>query len=107
MARILASDPDAGGLLLGKIAEFRPHIIINQARARADAELGYAMKSVCAKYFGVDAVYLGHVDHDNAVWQSLRKRRPLIVEHPYSSIVGQFHAISKNLINPQLIRAVV
>jgi flagellar biosynthesis protein FlhG len=105
--RIRQSDTQAGERLDAMISEFRPQIVVNQTRTRVDVELGYSIKSVCTKYFGVDATYLGHIDHDNAVWQSLRKRRPMIIEHPYSSIVGQFMAVSKNLMNPQSLRAVV
>jgi flagellar biosynthesis protein FlhG len=105
--RVTARDPEAGARLAEKIAFFRPQIVVNQARTRSDIDLGYSIKSVCCKYFGVDAVYLGHIDHDNAVWQSLRKKRPIIIEHPYSSIVGQLMAITKNLLNPQSVRAVV
>lgn len=105
--RITMQNPEAGALLTERISGFRPQIILNQTRSRADIELGHSMKSVCRKYFGVDAAFLGHIDHDNAVWQSLRKRRPIMIEHPYSSIVGQVMVIAKNLMNPQSMRAVV
>ena len=107
LRRVIEAHPGVGARFEAKIAEFHPSIVINQTRTRADVELGQSMRSVCTKYFGADVSYLGHVDHDNAVWQSLRKRRPLIIEYPYSSIVGQFLGITKNLMNPQSIRAVV
>lgn len=101
------SNPEVGTTLSGKIQNFRIQLLLNQVRTRQDIDLGHSMKSVCKKYFGIEANYLGYVDHDNAVWQSLRKKRPLIVEFPYSSIVGQFLGISKNLLNPQSLRAVI
>lgn len=100
-------DPSAGARLVNLITEFHLHLILNQVRTRQDIELGYSMKSVCHKYFGVDVGYLGYVDHDNAVWQALRQRRPMVIEHPYSSIVGQFLSMTKNLLNPHPARAVV
>ena len=107
IAKIMQADSRAGARLQEKIAEFSPKIIVNQTRSRADVALGDSMTSVCRKYFGVNSQYLGHIDHDNAVWQSLRKRRPMIIEHPYSSIVGQFLAITKQLTHAQGLRAVV
>lgn len=101
------TNPEAGLKLSSKISDFRVQLLLNQVRTSQDIELGHSMKSVCRKYFGIEAHYLGYVDHDNAVWQSLRKRRPLIVEYPYSSIVGQFLNISKNLLNPHSLRAVI
>lgn len=104
---VSTTNPEAGRRLQNSVNDFNMQILINQVRTHEDIEIGNSMRSVCSKYFGVDATYLGHIDHDNAVWQALRKRRPLMVEFPYSSIVGQFLRITKNLINPQRLRAVV
>lgn len=104
---ISQTDPAAGARLTEKIGDFNMQLLLNQVRTRPDIELGHSMKSVCKKYFGIEADYLGYIDHDNAVWQSLRKRRPLVIEYPYSSIVGQFLGITKNLLNPTSLRAVI
>ena len=104
---IVRTNPNAGQKLIARLAKSQIHLLLNQIRTRQDIELGYAMRSVCRKYFGLDANYLGYVDHDNAVWQALRKRRPLVMEYPYSEIVGQFFNITKNLLNPGSVRAVV
>ena len=104
---IASVNPEAGLRLQTKIADFNLQFLLNQVRTREDIEIGTSMKSVCRKYFGIESNYLGYIDHDNAVWQALRKRRPLMVEFPYSAIVGQFLRITKNLINPQSLRAVV
>ncbi len=100
-------DPHAGARLNSFISDFQLHLILNQVRSRNDIDLGHAMKSVCHKYFGVDVGYLGYIDHDNAVWQALRQRRPMVIDYPYSSIVGQFLGMTKNLLNPHPVRAVV
>ena len=100
-------NPLVGEKLSSEFASFNAQILLNQIRTRQDIEIGHSMKSVSKRYFGMDTNYLGYVDHDNAVWQSLRKKRPLLIEFPYSSIVGQFLGITKNLLNPQALRAVV
>lgn len=104
---LTVQNPELNAQLLSRFEDFRIQIILNQVRTRQDIDLGYSMKSVCRKYFGIETRYLGYIDHDNAVWQSLRKKKPLIAEFPYSSIVGQFLGITKNLLNPQSLRAVV
>lgn len=101
------ANPEAGLRLASKISDFQVQLLLNQVRTREDIEIGHSMRSVCRKYFGIEANYLGYIDHDNAVWQSLRKRRPVVVEYPYSSIVGQFLGVAKNLMNPHSLRAVV
>ncbi len=101
------TSPAIGEKLSDEFASFHAQILLNQIRTRQDIEIGHSMKSVSKKYFGIETHYLGYVDHDNAVWQSLRKKRPLLIEFPYSSIVGQFLGITKNLLNPHSLRAVV
>lgn len=105
--RVRELDPEVGARFASKIQEFNIQLLLNQVRTRDDINLGHSMKSVCRKYFGIDAHYLGYIDHDNAVWQSLRKRRPVLLENPNSSLVGQFMNVTKHLMNPQSLRAVV
>jgi flagellar biosynthesis protein FlhG len=104
---LIQSNPEVGKQLQERINDLKVQLLINQVRTRQDIDLGHSMKSVSFKYFGIHASYLGHIDHDNAVWQSLRKRRPMVVEYPYSAVVGQFLNITKNLLNPHSLKAVV
>jgi len=100
-------DPKTGALFASQIENTQMHLILNQIRTRSDVELGRSMKSVCRKYFGIEVEYLGYLDYDNAVWQALRKKRPLILEYPYSTVVGQFLKMTKQLVNVQPLKAVV
>lgn len=93
--------------MMEAISQFEINLILNQVRSRTDAELGMSIKSVCRKYFGIEVNYIGYLNYDNAVWQSLRKKKPLFTEHPYSEVVGQFLSISRYLVNPQSMKAVV
>jgi flagellar biosynthesis protein FlhG len=104
---IAASDPAAGFRLAEVIKTFNVQVLLNQVRTRTDIELGFSVKSVCRKYFGIHAEFLGYLEYDNAVWQSLRRRRPVILEHPSSNLVGQFLRITKSLIQPYSVRDVV
>ena len=101
------STPLSGHRLERAVQDFRIDILVNQIRTRADADLGHSISSVCSKYFGIDSNYLGYLDHDNAVWQALRKRRPVIIEYPYSRLVAQFLNIAKNIVHRQAKKAVV
>ncbi len=107
MNYLMQNDPKLGLRLHSKLNSFNPQFLLNQVRTKQDIELGHSIRSVYRKYFGVDAGFLGYVDHDNAVWQSLRKRRAAIIEFPYSSVSGQFFAVTKNLLNPHSLRAVI
>lgn len=89
--------PEMSVKLREEIAKFRPKVIINQARTQTDIDIGFSIKSVCKKYFGVDMEYIGYLDYDSAVWQSVRKKRPLMLEFPNSKLVANFERIIHHL----------
>ncbi|MBX9766449.1 MAG: P-loop NTPase [Bdellovibrionales bacterium] len=93
-------DKNAGQRFLNEIKTLKMNLIINQVRTRSDVELGTSIKSVCQRYFGIDTDFVGHLEFDNAVWQSVRRKRPTVLEYPHSLLVSQVSAITKNLIDP-------
>lgn len=97
---IVARDPENGKQLQYLMSQMGFDIVLNQVRALKDAELGPSIQGVCTKYFGLPFNYLGHVEHDNAVWQALRKRRHLLLEYPHSRVYAQMMAISRRLAAP-------
>ena len=98
LQKVTLMNPALGARVMEETANFHINLILNQTRTRADIDLGHSVKSVCRKYFGIEVNFLGNISHDNAVWQSLRNRRLLAVENPYSEVVGQFLAITRALL---------
>ncbi len=96
--RIAHMDPNVGEVIQREIGHFRPKIIMNQARTRADVEIGEHMKSACRKYFGIDVEYLGAIDYDDVVWQSIRRREPLLLKHPGSVSARSVERIALRLL---------
>ncbi len=82
-------------------------LIVNSCRSQANSELGYSMKSVCYKYYDFKVDFLGAIDYDNAVWQSIRNREPVLMAQPFTPLAGQFLATCKHLIDPKELRAVI
>ena len=54
---------------------FRPRIIVNEVRSAEDMRLGFSVRSVCRKYFAIEADYIGYVNHDEAA-RALGARAP-------------------------------
>ncbi len=90
-------DPIAGKTFKLELSKMHFNLIVNQIRTNSDIEIGHSVKSVCQKYFGVNTEYVGYLDYDNAVWQAMRKRRPVILEYPYCHLVTQFLKITRAL----------
>lgn len=74
-------------------------LIVNSTRSRPDLELGFAMKSVCNKYFDVPVDFVGSIDFDNAVWQSVRGREPVLIAKPFTPVASQFLSICRHLLS--------
>lgn len=91
-------DPIAGKTFKLELSKMHLSLIVNQVRTNSDIEIGNAVKSVCQKYFGISTDYVGYLDYDNAAWQALRKRRPVLLEYPYCHLVAQFQKITRALV---------
>jgi flagellar biosynthesis protein FlhG len=92
------SSPESGLKLKKEIEKFKPKLIVNQARTQTDVDIGTSVKTVCRKYFGIDMDYIGHLDYDSAVWQAVRRKRPLMLEFPNSKLVSSIEQIAQSII---------
>ncbi len=81
-----------------QIEKFRPKLMVNQARTETDVDIGFSVKTVCKKYFGIDMDYVGYLDYDSAVWQAIRRKRPLMLEFPNSRLVSSIERVAHYLI---------
>jgi flagellar biosynthesis protein FlhG len=73
-------------------------IIINQVKGPEDAELGFCLRSVIHKYFGLRVDFVGHVDFDEFVSQSVKLRSPLIQTFPDSKAARCIENITNRLL---------
>ena len=80
------------------ILGFAPHLVINSARSKSDMEMGRAVASAARRRLGVPIRYLGHLEYDEAVWASTRRRRPLLIEHPETRIAKCIERVARGLL---------
>jgi flagellar biosynthesis protein FlhG len=96
--RIAELNPEMGLRIKNEMSLFKPNLIMNQVRSQADIDIGYSIQSICRKYFGIEMSFPGFLDYDQAVWQSVRKRKPLLIEFPNSKLVHNFDRIVHRLL---------
>ena len=94
----LKQDPVMAARVLDEIQKFRPRLVVNQTRTRADLDLGMQIRSAGRRRLGLQLDYLGHLESDDAVWLAVRKRRPLVVEHPESKVAKNVERIVRKLL---------
>ncbi len=93
-----ARDPQLAARVLDEMKRFRPRLVVNQTRTRADLDLGMQIRSAGRRRLGLHLDYLGHLESDDAVWLAVRKRRPLVVEHPESKVAKNVERIARKLL---------
>jgi flagellar biosynthesis protein FlhG len=99
LREIQSLSPTEGGRFVNTMRAFRPRLIVNDVRSAEDIKLGFSIKSVCHKYFGIEAEYLGYVNHDDTARHSVRARRPLIDAYPRSDAAIYISRIARKLLN--------
>jgi len=98
VATVAERDPEAGANLARQLAQFRPRLVVNQARTAQDAEIGQAVVAAWRKYFGLEMDYLGAIEYDDEMWRAVRLRRPLLVARPEVPAGRAFEAIARRLL---------
>lgn len=94
-------DEELAKRVLDEMQRFRPRLVVNQVRTRGDLDLGPQLSSAGRRRFGVSLEDLGALETDDAVWQAVRKRRPLVVEFPESRIAKSIERIVRKLLQPE------
>jgi flagellar biosynthesis protein FlhG len=63
--------------------------------------VGYGVRNVCKKYFGFNLDFLGALEYDSAVWQSVRRKRPLTTEFPSSHLIPAMQRMVGHIVAEQ------
>jgi flagellar biosynthesis protein FlhG len=91
-------DPVEGTRFAAVMRSFRPRLVLNDVRSADDIKLGFSVKSICRRYFAIEADYLGYVNHTDAARQSVRSRAPLVELEPRSDAAVYFARIASKLV---------
>ncbi|NBX69557.1 MAG: MinD/ParA family protein [Proteobacteria bacterium] len=90
--------PSEGEQLKKTMNELSMSLIVNQVRAKAEADIGKSIQIVSERYFGARVNYAGFLPYDNSVWQSIRKRVPFLIDSPNSMAVTHLEETVRNLL---------
>lgn len=104
---LVKQEPVLGLKLKNILSEMNFEIVLNQARTRQEVDMGFALQSVCNKYFGFPCEFLGGLEYDNAVWQSLRQRQHLLVANRSSHLYAQLMTIARKIAKTKQLKAAV
>lgn len=97
LREIELADPEEGARFAETMRAFRPQLVINEARTADDIRLGFSIRSVCRKYFGIEADYLGYVNHDEAALRAARARELVVLASPKSDAAIYVERMARKL----------
>jgi flagellar biosynthesis protein FlhG len=100
VAYVEQRDPNAGLRLRQELERFPLDLVVNQARSPEEHQLGHGIAAACRKYFGIPMRFLGSLPYDDAVWRSVRRRRPLVLDSPDALASRSIRAIADLLQRP-------
>jgi len=100
LREVEAMDPEEGRRFAKSMRAFRPRIIVNEVESAEEIKLGFSVRSVCRRFFGIEADYVGYVNRDPAVREAVRARRPLIDVAPKSDAAVYLQRIARRLAEP-------
>ncbi len=99
-----AHDHGQGAVLRELLKNTNLHIVVNQARRPEDGALGYSMERACRDFFGLKVSFLGHIPYGDSVVESVRNRKPLMINNgdsePAKSMEGIFYSLLQREIKP-------
>lgn len=81
-----------------QLRAMQPYLITNMTRMRGDTKLGQHMVDLAQRYLGVRLDDLGHIEHDEAIWLSVVRRRPLLIDNPTSKNARNVERIARRLV---------
>jgi flagellar biosynthesis protein FlhG len=87
-----------GTILDNELANFRIYLILNQVRSKQDVLLGASIKSVLQKYLGVEILYVGAVEYNDAVWRSVRERKPFLLNYLSTGCAKDIETLGENIL---------
>jgi flagellar biosynthesis protein FlhG len=87
-----------GELASAELAKLRPHLVVNCVRVKQHNELGPAMSDLAARYLGIALDYVGHVEQDDAVWLSVNRQRPLLIDNPATKSARNLERLARRVL---------
>jgi len=97
LREIESMDPEEGRRFARSMRSFRPRIVVNEVESAEEIKLGFSVRSVCRRFFGIDADYVGYVNRDPAVREAVLARRPVVEVRPGSDAAIYVQRIARKL----------
>jgi flagellar biosynthesis protein FlhG len=97
-AEIKRFDDGVAAIAAQEMGRITPRLVVGQTRLKSDLELGPAMSMVAERFLGMPLDYLGQIEHDDAVWLTVRRRQPLLIDSPTSKSARNLERVARRIL---------
>jgi flagellar biosynthesis protein FlhG len=87
-----------------ELSSFKTYIILNRISSSQEIMVGDSVKSICRKYFGLHANYVGYIEYDAIISRCINKRQPYMRTYPASRCAKEIERLTENLLAGRDIR---
>lgn len=98
LRELLRYDRAIADLAAAELASITAYLVTSSTKMRQDVELGRSMSEMAGRYLGSHAEDLGHVEQDDAIWLSVVRRRPLLLDNPSSKSGRNIERIARRMV---------
>jgi flagellar biosynthesis protein FlhG len=91
-------------ILNRELSTFRIFLVLNQIRNSQDIAIGTSVKSICSKYFGFQAYYIGYVEHDDCIWNSINRKQSFMRMYSSTRCAREIEKLAENLLEKRELR---
>jgi len=81
-----------------ELESFEVHIILNKVKTGQEITVGNSIKSICKKYFNLNARYAGYIEYDDFVSRCINKRQPYMQAYPASRCTKEIGSITESIL---------
>lgn len=98
VAEIKRYDDSVAKVAAQEMLRVAAYVVIGQTRLRSDLDLGPSMSIIAERFLGIALDYLGHIEHDDAVWVTVRRRQPLLIDSPTSKSARNIERVARRIL---------
>lgn len=99
IAMLREKSVEASDIIDTELSKYMVNIIINQAKTSKDISLGNQVRSLCIKYLGFKANYIGYIEQDDTIPRAINKQQPYLQMYPKSKCATKIEKITLNLLD--------
>lgn len=84
-------------MLDNELSHFIIYVVVNQVRHDPHVQIGASIKSVIIKYFGIEALYAGHIKYNDSFWKHVDEFEPFLGMSSGKPVMEEVETIARNL----------